>query len=239
MKKSILKGVFYLLATFLLTALLVIIISLFGSERTIFGYLLLILCYQIPWLMVLLFEGKSFLKKELVWNKKDQRFLLLIFCFALVFYLIEGLLHNLSINGSKIGLGFLEAILFGSFAQLGWRGYFQDFLEAYLGKKDRFFIYFFIALIETVWYVLLMNLAWHMESLPFFVFFIYLCGHSFCMGWIKDLTKSSIPVVFYHFIFRCLSYFLVLQFHTFTSLFIAALQILIVFFLQKQFTKVD
>ncbi len=239
MKKSILKGIVYLFATFLLTAFFVIVISFFGSERTFFGYLLLIFCYQIPWLMVLLLEGKAFLKKELEWNKKDQRFLLLILAFALVFYGIEGLLQNLSIDLSKLAFGLIEAILFGSFAQIGWRAYLQNVLKTVLGKKDTFFIYFFIALIQTVWYILLMNLAWHIQSVHFFVLFIFICGHSFCMGWIQDLSKTSIPVIFYHCIFQCLSYALILQFHIFATVFIAALQILLVFLLQRSSLKVD
>lgn len=236
MKKLVLKDTAFLFGTFLLTALLVVIISQFGSKMTVPGLILLLICYQIPWLLaVVLEDGFSFFKKEFVWNKKDQRLILLIVCFALVYYLIEGILQNLSIDLTKLSFGFVQALLFGCLSEFGWRSYLQRHLETHLGKKDALFIYFFIALIQTVWFCLLMNLAWHIQVPNLFVFFLFICGHGFCLGLISDASKSSIPVVFYHFICQWISYALIIQFHLIPSLIVATLQIVLVLFIKKAF----
>ncbi len=236
MKKLFLKDTIFLFGTFLLTALFVVIISQFGAQMTMPGLFLLFICYQIPWLLAVFLEGGlSFLKKEFLWNKKDQRLILLIVCFALIFYLVEGIFQNLSIDLSKLSFGFIQALLFGCLSEIGWRSYLQRHLEEHLGKKDALFIYFFIALIQTVWFVLLMNLAWHIQVSNLFVFFLFICGHGFCLGLISDASKTSIPVVFYHFLFQWISYALIIQFHLIPSLIIAALQIVLVLFIKKAF----
>lgn len=240
MKNTLKREVVYLVSTFVLTALFVVFTSFCGTEISFFGFLFLAITYQIPCLCAYLFAGgKKWFKRQLKWHKKDQRLVIVIIIFAFIYYLLEILFGNVEIQPSKLLFGFVQAILFGCASEIGWRRFFQSNLIKKLGKKESVFIYFFLALVYTLWMVLISNIGWHIQLPNIIVLFIFMCGHSFCLGLLTSASKSAWPCIIYHILLQWISYGLVLQFNWIATLLIAGIQILCVLLIMRTTQKQD